>query len=357
MTTSMTSMERVGAALSHGVPDRVPLLLLFGHAAAREAGAEIREYMAREELQVETQKAVRGRYALDCLSAFTYVGAEVEAMGSEIIFLPETPPQAGRPIFSSPEAIRAFEPPRPEDAPVLARTLRVLGALRRDSGDEAPIIGVVTSPFSLPVMQLGFEGYLELLTADLQGSSAAGELLNLLWKKNGHFAEAWGAAQLRAGAHALCYFDPLSSPSMVPRELWIRGGRPAAERFLAAFPGGLVVCHLASGRGKALLEDLASLGFAAAGVSAEEDLEELKTVAAGRIALVGNLNGMAMRHWSVEETEAQVRLALGKGAPGGGFLLSDNHGEVPWQVPPEVLRALGDALERYGTSPWGDETP
>ncbi len=183
MTTSMTSMERVGAALSHGVPDRVPLLLLFGHAAAREAGVEIREYMAREELQAETQKAVRGRYALDCLSAFTYLGAEVEAMGSEIIFSPEAPPQAGKPIFSPPEALRAFEPPRPEDAPVLARTLRVLAALRRDSGDEAPIIGVVASPFSIPLMQLGFEGYLKLLAADRQGSQAAGELLDLLWKK------------------------------------------------------------------------------------------------------------------------------------------------------------------------------
>ncbi|HOU32355.1 MAG TPA: uroporphyrinogen decarboxylase family protein [Synergistaceae bacterium] len=349
MGSVMTSMERVGAALSHRKPDRVPLVLLFGYAAAREAGVSVQEYMAREDLQVETQKAVRGRYALDCLSAFTYLGAEVEAMGSEIIFSPEAPPQVGKPIFSPPEALRAFEPPRPEDAPVLARTLRVLVALRRDSGDEAPIIGVVASPFSIPLMQLGFEGYLKLLAADRQGSQAAGELLDLLWKKNSHFAEIWGAAQLRAGAHALCYFDPLSSPSMVTREMWVRGGRPAAERFLAAFPGVPVICHLASGRGEGVIKDLADLGFVAVGVSAEEDLGELKAVADRRIALVGNLNGIAMRHWSAEETEAQVRLAVAKGAPGGGFILSDNHGEVPWQVPPEVIRGLGDALARHGT--------
>ena len=121
----MTSMERVGAALSHQESDRVPLLLLFGHAAAREAEVEIREYMAREELQVEIQKAIRARSAMDCLSAFTYVGAEVEAMGSEIVSSrdPSLWP-AGLPL---PRGHPRLEPCRMRRC---WRTLRVLGALR-----------------------------------------------------------------------------------------------------------------------------------------------------------------------------------------------------------------------------------
>jgi uroporphyrinogen decarboxylase len=38
-------------------------------------------------------------------------------------------------------------------------------------------------------------------------------------------------------------------------------------------------------------------------------------------------------------------------APGGGFILSDQHGEIPWQVSDEVLLAISDAIHTWGTYP------
>lgn len=42
---------------------------------------------------------------------------------------------------------------------------------------------------------------------------------------------------------------------------------------------------------------------------------------------------------------------------GGGFILSDNHGEIPWQVPDEVLMAISEAVHKWGRYPltWIDE--
>jgi len=87
------------------------------------------------------------------------------------------------------------------------------------------------------------------------------------------------------------------------------------------------------------------------GVSALEDLAELKAAAQGKLTLLGNLNGIEMRRWTAEQAEAEVKRAIAKAGRGGGFILSDNHGEIPWQVPDEVLLAIGDAVERWGRYP------
>lgn len=40
--------------------------------------------------------------------------------------------------------------------------------------------------------------------------------------------------------------------------------------------------------------------------------------------------------------------AIAKAGPGGGFMLSDHHGEVPWQVPEEVLLSISEAVHKRG---------
>ena len=91
-------------------------------------------------------------------------------------------------------------------------------------------------------------------------------------------------------------------------------------------------------------------------VSAEEDLGQLKASCRGRLTVVGSLNALEMVHWSQEEAEAQVKKALAQAGPGGGFVLSDNHGEIPFQVDMEILLAVAEAVRRWGVYPldWVD---
>ena len=58
-----------------------------------------------------------------------------------------------------------------------------------------------------------------------------------------------------------------------------------------------------------------------------------------------------MRRWSPEEAEAEVKRALAAAAPGGGFVLSDGHGEIPFQVPDATLHAIAGAARRWGRYP------
>jgi len=343
MSGAMTSMQRTLTTLGQQEPDRVPFFLLTTLHGAKELGLSIENYFSRAEHVVEGQLRLLKKYRRDVLYPFYYAPIETEAWGGDVIYLPDGPPNTGAPIIRRPEAIDHIEPPRVEDAPCLRRVLETTRRLKEAVGDTVPIVGVAISPFSLPVMQMGFPAYIELIYEQP-------ERFWRLMEKNIAFCVAWSNAQLAAGATAICYFDPVSSTTNVPRELYLKTGRVVAQRTLPQI-NGPTATHLASGRGLPILTDLADTGTAAVGVSALEDLAELKAAAGGKVTLLGNLNGVEMRRWTAEQAESEVKRAIAKAGRGGGFLLADNHGEIPWQVPDEVLLAMADAVDRWGRYP------
>lgn len=339
----MTSMERVLTALGHREPDRVPFFLLLTLHGAKELGLGIKDYFAKPEQVVEGQLRLRKKYRHDCLYAFHYAAVEVEAWGGEVRFFDDGPPNAGAPFITDSGMIASLRPPEVDRVPVLRRVLETIAGLKARVGDEVPIFGVVMSPFALPVMQMGFEAYLNLLLYDRPR-------FQMLMEVNVAFSTAWAQAQLAAGATAICYFDPLLSTTILPRELLLETGFPLARRLLAAIPGATAI-HLASGRALPVVGDMVGTGAVGLGVSALEDLGALKAACRGRITLIGNLNGLAMCRWTPQEAERQVREAIAKAGSGGGFILSDNHGEIPWQVPDGVLMAVSDAVHAWGRYP------
>ena len=345
----MTSMQRVLTTLGHQEPDRVPLFLLVTMHGAKELGLTIEEYFARAEHVAEGQIRLRDKYRHDCLYAFFYAPIEIEAWGGEVIYSAEGPPNAGEPFIRRVEDIPALTPPRVSESPRLQEVLRAIELLKARSRDEVPIIGVAMSPFSIPVMQLGFDRYLDVMLERK-------DLLAHLLRVNEEFCVEWANAQIAAGATAICYFDPVSSPMIIPKELFLETGHVVATRTLPRLAGPAAV-HLASGSSLPILDHVAQSGAAVIGVSSSESLAELKAAAAGKITLLGNLNGLEMRRWTPAQAESEVKRAIAQAGRGGGFILSDNHGEIPWQVPDEVLLAISEAAGRWGRYPldWIDE--
>jgi len=341
--TAMTAMERVLTTLSFKEADRVPFFLLLTMHGARELGMGIREYFSKAEHVVEGQLRMRARYGHDCLYSFFHAPLEVEAFGGEVVYPEDGPPNSGAPLVRSFEDILHITPPPVRQTPCLQKVLAAISALKQNVGDTVPIIGVAVSPFSLPVMQLGFERYLDIM-------HEREDLFSHLMRVNEAFCTQWANAQLEAGATAICYFDPVSSPTIIPPEKYMQTGFQIARRTLASI-NGPTATHFASGRTLGLAEMLPETGTAIVGVGMDEDLTELKRAYGGKLSLLGNLNGITMRHWDKPECRRQVRRALTAAAPGGGFILSDSHGEIPWQVPEQVLENISEAVREFGRYP------
>jgi hypothetical protein len=164
---------------------------------------------------------------------------------------------------------------------------------------------------------------------------------------NEEFCVEWANAQLAAGADALAYFDPVASPSMVPRERYLATGFEVDRRTLSRIRGPAAF-HFASARGLALVDDVARTSAAIVTVSALEDVAAVKAACRGRLAVLGNLNALEMRRWTTAQADARVSDAIARGGRGGRFILGDNHGEIPWQVPEAVLETVAGAVERHG---------
>ncbi|MEI6725635.1 MAG: uroporphyrinogen decarboxylase family protein [Actinomycetes bacterium] len=342
MSAAMTSLDRVLTTLRHEEPDRVPLFLLLTMHGAREVGMELEAYFGDAHSIAEGQLRLREKYGHDCLVGAPNATADVEAWGGEVVYRADGPPNAGEPLIADVEAIRTMEPPRIAGNPVVARTVRVIEELAARSHD-VPIIGGVVAPFSLPIMQLGFETYLTLM-------SERPDLVKRLIAVNEEYCVAVANAQLAAGATAIGYADPMSSTTCVPPETYREVGSAVAARTFARIRGGVAI-NFASGRCAAIIDMVAATGAVAVQVGSDEDLAAVKAAARGRLAILGNLNGIQMRRWSPEVAETEVKRALAAAAPGGGFVLSDGHGEIPFQVPDETLHAIADAARRWGRYP------
>ena len=337
---SMTSAQRLQTAMSHQEPDRAPYALSANMHPARDMGISLKEYFSRPDLVVKGQLSLREKLGNDMLCVYPFAALEMLAWGGEVIYFDHGPPNAGQPVIKKPEDILSLEPPRVRDSPDLRGVLEATSMLKAAVGDEVPIAGVIVSPFSLPIMQMGFEAYLDLIYQ-------RPELLERLLAINTEYCVAWANAQLEAGAGAIVCSDPAASPTILPAEIALRHGLPRDREVISRVRGGVVI-HLASGRGLPLVEAIAVAGAVGMSASAEEDLWQLKAACGGRLSLVGNLNALEMTHWTAEQAEAKVKEILASAGMGGGLVISDNHGEIPLLVDWEVLLALAEALRKWG---------
>lgn len=335
----MNSTQRVIQALGHSNPDRHPFFLLLTLHGARLLGMSPEKYFSRADFVADGQTRLNERFGHDCLYAFYHAALEGLAWGCPVEFRSDGPPVTTRPAAVGAGAIRSLECPSVRNDPGLSKALETISILKGRFGDSVPIVGVAISPFSLPVMQVGFEAYLDMIFEDR-------DLFWDLMDKNTAYTSEWAAAQLEAGATAICYFDPVASPSIIPRETYIETGWEVARKTLSLIPGPTAT-HMASGRALPILDDLVATKTAAVGVSCLEKLAELRARANGKIAIIGNLNGVEMCRWTPAEAAEITRRTLESAGPAGGFILSDNHGEIPFHVSFEVLDAIASAARSF----------
>ncbi|MEI6519661.1 MAG: uroporphyrinogen decarboxylase family protein [bacterium] len=340
---AMTSAERLSTAMSFQEPDRVPFLLPTVMHGARELGVSVQEYFSNPEYVAEGQIRLWKKFQHDALIGFMYGAVEVEAWGGEVIYRGDGPPNSGNPFIKQPVDIHHLQVPSIKDTPCLQKVLKLISLLNERSEGKVPVMGSVISPFSLPVMQLGFDHYLDLIYDHR-------DLFEKLISLNEDFCVEWANAQLEAGAGAIGYADPVSSPTIIPRELYEETGFLIATRVIARIKGA-VATSFASGRCQEILDDVQKTGTVGISVSIHDDLAEVKKKCYGKLTVMGNLNAIEMRRWTPETAEMKVKEAIAKAGIGGGFVLTDNHGEIPWQVHDEVLLAIAAAVEEWGQYP------
>lgn len=218
----LTPAERVGRVLDGERPDRAPYFLNADLHAAALLGVPARELTSSAELATEGALAVQQRLGNDLVTSFIHSAGEAAAFGADVIEFDDGPANADAPPLT-PSSLSALRPP-PLDHPALALRLDVTRRLAARLEGRVLLLGAVIGPFSLPVMQLGFSTWLDLL------HDAPTEAARLLAVNVEHDV-AFARAQLAAGAAAILVFEPLASTEIVDPRVHRELGLPALARF------------------------------------------------------------------------------------------------------------------------------
>jgi uroporphyrinogen decarboxylase len=336
----MTSQERMNAAMNFQESDRVPFVLSLTMHGAKELGLSLPEYYNKAENIIEGQLRMQKRYGHDALFAYLYSALDYEAWGGEASIRENGPANAGIPIISKKEDISQLNLPDIFSKSCVKKLLQVVSGLKAKSGGDVPVMGAITSPFSLPIMQLGFDRYIELIYQQE-------DLFWILMRLNSTFCLDLANAQYDSGADFVVYVDPMLSPELVPENIFCDKGMKVAKEILPRFKGPYGI-HFGSAKMQPRLHDIAELSPAAVGISCNDDIKICKDITKGKAAVLGNLNGIAMTSWDSAHAAAEVKKAVAAGAAGGGYILSDTHGEIPFQVSDDVLGTIAETVKEYG---------
>lgn len=339
----MTSLERVLKTMGQKEPDRLPAFLMLTMHGAKELGLSPRDYFSKAEHIIEGQLRLGQKYQNDCVCTSFGSASEFEAFGGAVSWADDGEPNPAQPLIGDAAQIGQLAVPDVRTSKALRKVFKATEGLNREVGNKIPIIGTVMSPFSLPVMQLGLDKYLELM------HSAPG-LFDRLIEINREFCVNYANMQLEAGATAICYSDLVPPAAFMPWESCFKTRLLIAQQTIPLIKGP-VILNFDSGRMTELVDHIEKTGAAIIRAGAHEDIERIKFDCKHRITLLGNMDSAEMRNWGRIKTVDTVKDIIRKAAPGGGFILGDDQGEIPWQVSEETLMNISETVQEFGQYP------
>jgi uroporphyrinogen decarboxylase len=285
------------------------------------------------------------RFALDAAILFSDILTIPDAMGLGLYFAEGEGPRFERPLREERDILALRAP----DMAELRYVTDAVGEIRRALDGRVPLIGFSGSPFTLACYMVEGSGSDDWRAVKAM-RHARPDLLHRILEANARAVADYLNAQIEAGAQVVMLFDTwggtlayddyeifslaysrqvLGQVKSVPRILFTKGGHP----WLAA---------------------MMTSGADAVGLDWTADPREARKLAAGRVALQGNLDPAALfaPEQAVREAARKVLDSFGA-APGHIFNLG--HGILPG-TPIRSVAALADEVRTYSRGMRGART-
>jgi uroporphyrinogen decarboxylase len=276
------------------------------------------------------------RFPLDAAILFSDILTVPDAMGLGLAFAEGEGPRFERPLREE-AAIRKLTVP---DLNQLKYVFDAVRQIRSALDGRVPLIGFAGSPFTLACYMIEGSGSDDWRTVKAM-RHARPDLLHAILKVNTRAVSDYLNAQVAAGAQVVMLFDTwggtlanqdyesfslaycreiFSAVKGVPRILFTKGGNPWLGAMLQS-------------------------GCDAIGLDWTSDAREARRLAAGRVALQGNLDPSAL-FAPAERVRAAARAVLDSFGPEPGHVFNLGHGILP-STPVDSVSALVDEVRTY----------
>ena len=276
------------------------------------------------------------RFPLDAAILFSDILTIPDAMGLGLAFSEGEGPRFAHPVRDERD-VAALAAPDP--AAELRYVLDAVREIRRALADRVPLIGFAGSPFTLACYMIEGSGSDDWRTVKAM-RHARPELLHKVLEVNAQAVAAYLRAQIEAGIHVAMIFDTwggvLAHKDYVPFSL------EYTRRIVRALN---VPTILFTKGGNPWLPEMLASGVSAVGLDWTSDPRAARKLAAGRVALQGNLDP-AVLFAPENVVRAAARRVLDAFGPAPGHVFNLGHGVLP-TTPVQAVAALVDEVRAY----------
>jgi uroporphyrinogen decarboxylase len=286
------------------------------------------------------------RFPLDAAILFSDILTIPDAMGLGLAFAEGEGPRFERPLRDE-RQIAALAAPDP--AKELRYVLDAVRQIRRDLRERVPLIGFSGSPFTLACYMIEGSGSDDWRSVKTMRHSRP-DLLRRILEVNARAVTDYLQAQVEAGIQVAMIFDTWGGI------LAYDDYEPFSLKYVREIVKTLAVPTIFFTKGGSpWLREMMASGVSAVGLDWSTDARDARKLAAGRVALQGNLDPAAL--FAPEKSvRAAARGVLDAFGPEPGHIFNLGHG-IAQKTPVEAVAALVDEVRAYSSARAKNNSP
>lgn len=296
----MTPLERF-SAYGQGKPiDRLPCVPIVGNTAARVLGVKVSEFRGNGKRIADAQVAAYRRFGYDVIRIFTDLYTQAEAMGAKVHYPEDETAYLAEPAIASSAQIARLKPADPHRDGNLPQHLEAMARALDEVGQEVPVNGALTGPFTTASFLIGTEPLVRLM---LKEPAAVHQLCEVACLG----ALEYARAILDTGC-VPSLTDAMCSTTVISPRQFKEFGFPYLKRLVDFIHGrGKAVTLHICGKTRPIWEGMADTGADCLSIDNAADLAEAKAKVGHRVRLMGNIPPSEIM---LQGTPAQVRQAV-----------------------------------------------
>lgn len=296
----MTPLQRLTAYGRGEAIDRLPCVPIVGNTAARVIGVKVSEFRGNGHLIAKAQIDTYKRFGYDVIRVFTDLYTQAEAMGAKVHYPEDETAYLQAPAIQSVEQIDSLKPVDPAKDGNLPHHLEAMKRVVDTVGDEVPVTGALTGPFTTASFLIGTETLVRLA---VKNPAAVHRLCEVAFQGS----LAYAKAILQTGA-VPSLTDAMSSSTVISPTQFREFSLPYLRKLTDFIHQHrrAVTLHIC-GKTRPIWGAMVDSGADTISIDNAADLEAAKTAVGARVRLMGNVSPSEIM---LEGTPQQVRRAV-----------------------------------------------
>jgi|Deesub1362A_J573_1020465.scaffolds.fasta_scaffold00145_58 MtaA/CmuA family methyltransferase len=348
MPEDMTSLERVQAALNFEEPDRVPVFPLIHFASSKIGGMKVKEFASDGEKMARALITAWKEFGYDGVHPGVDVVIEGEALGSVTVQPENATAYVKKPAIKEPEDLYKLDVPDPLRDGRMPVVVKATEICSKEIGNRVYIASWIMGPWNCASQTRGVE---QLMFDIYDRPDFIKELLEFTTEVGFEY----GRALIDAGANMVPMGEALCSPNFISpkhyKDLIVPYQKKLVKK-LRDYGAEATLVHIC-GRIQPILGYFKSTGATAIDVDYMVDMKEAKEKSG--LAVRGNLNPAGvLLYGTPKDVEEECKRVIQIAGSGSGLILGSGC-DVALETPPENIKAMVQAAEKFGRYPLKQE--